>query len=200
MSNTVAHPLPNVQNDPASAPNRPVFGCTCGECTDDWLSSRMRYRLLSQADGAVDMMKMALQSPIPSDLECAPGTEYLPEAIQEEGVTKAFYLGYTALVMIIAKLLKQSGDAGIPSVKNVSAMLPRVSRQTSVFFEKGGRVSNAIDFIVFSAKEQSPLGDGTWDEMRAEEAVEGEGEEYGKLPQCSNDLDFTLVEACLLDD
>ncbi|RDX41649.1 hypothetical protein OH76DRAFT_1411950 [Lentinus brumalis] len=186
-------------NDQVRVTSRPVFGCTCGECTDEWLSPRMRYRLLGQADVAVDMMKMALQSPLASDLECAPGTEYLSEAIQEQGITKPFYLGYTAIVMIMAKLLKQSGDAGIPSVTNVSAMLPRISRQTSVFFEKGGRVSNAIDFIVQYAKDQSPLGDGSWDEMRAEEAEEGDGEEYGKLPKCANDLDFTLVEACLLD-
>ncbi|RPD65354.1 hypothetical protein L226DRAFT_567397 [Lentinus tigrinus ALCF2SS1-7] len=187
----------------AKAGSAPVFGCTCGECTDVWLSPRMRYRLLSEADGAVDMMKMSLESPLASDLECAPGTEYLSQSIQNQGITRKFYVGYTAIVMVIAKLLKQPGDAGVPSVTNIDAMLGRISisQHTAVFFDRGGRVRNAIDFILYSAKDQSPLGDGTWDEMRVEgaEDEDGLGEEYGKLPRCANDLDFMLVEAGLAD-
>ncbi len=46
MSNTIAHSPNDAQNDQVRATSRPVFGCTCGECTDEWLSPRMRYRLL----------------------------------------------------------------------------------------------------------------------------------------------------------
>lgn len=31
------------------AASPPVLGCTCGECTDGWLSPRMRYRLMSMS-------------------------------------------------------------------------------------------------------------------------------------------------------
>lgn len=148
----------------------------------------------------MDMMKLSLQSPLASDLECAPGTEYLSQRIQDQGITRPFYVGYMAIVMVIAKLLKQPGDAGVPSVGNVNAMLKRVSRHTTVFFNRGGRIRNALDFVVQSAKDQSPLGDGTWDEIRVDATEEGEEEQYSKLPQCANDLDFTLVEAGIADD
>ena len=145
-----------------------------------------------EAACAVDMMKIGLESPLASDLECAPGVEYLSHTAQNRGVTRPLYVGYTAIVMVIAKLLRQPGEAGMLSASNVDAMLGRVSRHTKVFFEKGGRASDAIAFIIQSAKDQSPLGDGSWDEMREEEAGQG-GEEYGKLPRCANDMDFTLV-------
>ena len=146
----------------------------------------------------MDMMKIALESPLASDLECAPGVEYLSQTAQNRGVTRPLYVGYTAIVMVIAKLLKQSGEAGVPSASNIDAMLGRISRHTKVFFEKGGRVNDAINFIVHSAKDQSSLGDGTWDQVRAEEAGVGV-EEVNKLPRCANDVDFTLIEVGLAD-
>ncbi|KAI0746645.1 hypothetical protein C8Q80DRAFT_785713 [Daedaleopsis nitida] len=168
--------------------------CTCRKCTGGWLSPRMRYRLKCEADIEFDMMQMTLESPLKSELERAPGVEYLPGLIQERGIKEATYAGYTTIVGAILAILEMHGEAGVPSVDNVSAAIAGSPDGTAGFFAEGGTVKNALEFIVYAAMDSSPLGDGTWDAGRAAEAKENEGsDEYWNLPLCANDLDWGLV-------
>ena len=139
------------------------------------------------------MMQMSLQSPIPGELECAPGLEYLPEDIQEAGLTKAIYRGYALIVAAIASILKKPGDAGVPTIENITAAIVSDRKQITRYFAKGGEILDALDFVVHSAMAQSPIGDGTWDEDHAT-VSRGEENAYLALPECANDLNWLLVD------
>ncbi|KAI0765081.1 hypothetical protein C8Q74DRAFT_1025932 [Fomes fomentarius] len=108
--------------------------CTCGQCTQDWLSPRMRYRLLHIA---VDMMQQALASPLPTDSECAPGLEYLTQRMQDN-ITKGVYLGFVLVVAAIARVLNKSGEDGIPFSENIAEELSGCKSQTTKVL-RGGR-------------------------------------------------------------
>ncbi|TFK87190.1 hypothetical protein K466DRAFT_575948 [Polyporus arcularius HHB13444] len=163
------------------------WGCTCGRCTSGWLSPRMRYRLLCTAQVCADnMMVMGL-------MRDGPGYEHLPEDIQETGVSKTFYRGYEAVVRAIADVLQKPGTAGVPLAENIRA-IPR--REMHGFLDRpGGTVECALDYVVLSARDQSPLGDSTFDDLEEETAEEGDETSlaYREMPTCVNDLDFSRV-------
>ncbi|KAI0701641.1 hypothetical protein C8Q76DRAFT_825149 [Earliella scabrosa] len=162
------------------------WGCTCGKCANGWLSPRMRYRLKTTAEVNADIMmdtsfKVRRGERIVSEY-AAPGYEHLPEDLQEEGVSKSFYQGYEAVVRAIATVLQGEDRAGLPLVANVrGAMTPDA-------YSSGVEALHALDYVVYSAMEASPLGDNTWDELEAD----SDGE-YAAMPQCENDLDFSRV-------
>ncbi|KAJ8462685.1 hypothetical protein ONZ51_g10748 [Trametes cubensis] len=148
------------------------LGCTCGQCTDGWLSPRMRYRLLSEAEITSDTMDMSTwgmgsYGSFTSDLAIM----RLPEELREGRITKSFYLGYAAVVRAIASVLQRPGVAGLPTAANVEGLL---RGQGARFFNQGGRVEHAMDYVLHCAHEQSPYGDGTWDQDREDLAAEGD--------------------------
>lgn len=117
---------------------------------------------------------------------------HLPREVRGSRISKAFYNDYTTVVRTIADVLGKPGLAGVPSAANVEGELCGQARR---FFGKGGKVEHAMDYVLHSAKEQSPLGDGTWDEMQTEAAAENElsAVAYAALPTCNNDLAFADV-------
>ncbi|RPD65375.1 hypothetical protein L226DRAFT_480019 [Lentinus tigrinus ALCF2SS1-7] len=171
------------------------WGCTCGACTDGWLSPRMRYRLLWSAQIGADNMMVATMgltrgSGVPS---YAPGIDYLPEDVQETRITKTFYGGYEAVVRAIADVLERPGLPGLPLPENVRS----VQRLQMFDFvdRRGGKMEYALDYVVHGAMEQSPLGDSTFDDLQQECADEGSEESltYMEMVPCANDLDFSRV-------
>ena len=92
----------------------------------------------------------------------APGYEHLPEDLQEEGVSKSFYQGYEAVVRAIATVLQGEDRAGLPLVANVRGAM------TSDAYSSGVEALHALDDVVYSAMEASPLGDNTWDRIQTE--------------------------------
>ncbi|KAI0330692.1 hypothetical protein GY45DRAFT_733716 [Cubamyces sp. BRFM 1775] len=168
------------------------FGCTCGQCTDGWLSPRMRYRLLSEAEITSDTMNMSTwgmgSESFTSDLAIL----RLPEDLREGRITKSFYLDYAAVVRAIASVLRRPGAAGLPTAANVESAL---RGQGARFFSQGGRVEYAVDYVLHCAMEQSPYGDGTWDRDREDLTAEGDAASvtYAAMPTCDNDLDFVRV-------
>lgn len=69
---------------------------------------------------------------------------------------------------------------GIPTLAHLSA-LPI----SSTLVAKGGKVEYVLDSLTYTAQEQSPLGDGNFDDMHSEE--------YNKILRCDNDLAFAFV-------
>ena len=62
------------------------------------------------------------------------------------------------------------------------------------YLGKGGRVEYVLDATVDIAREQSCLGDGTFeDTFDCEEGEEGGDLGYRKLEKCVNDLEFGTV-------
>lgn len=184
------------------------WGCTCGQCTDGWLSPRMRYRLLStctlfpremllrcgtaEAEISSDGMQMnTWDATSAGSFEFDLAVGYLPPEVRKR-VTKAVYRDYTSVVRAITEVLKKPEAAGLPTAANVQAEL---LGRAGYFFGKGGKVEHAMDYVLHSAMEQSPLGDGTWDDLQEECAAEGSHgpAAYAAMPKCDNDLEFLCV-------
>ena len=59
------------------------------------------------------------------------------------------------------------------------------------YFDKGGRVEYVLDATVDVAREQSSLGDGTFEDTFDHDAGEdGKPLGYKELERCANDLEF----------
>ncbi|PIL27413.1 hypothetical protein GSI_10561 [Ganoderma sinense ZZ0214-1] len=171
------------------------WGCSCGQCTDGWLSPRMRFRLKWAAEVAGDTMMLESEATPRQGqrLFDEPGIEFLPETYQDEGVSKSFYRGYTDAVRTVARVLQKPGRDGLPLVPNLVA---EFGNQTAFFLSGGADAArHALSYALFNAMEESPLGDQTWDDMQEELAEEGDtlSARYMSLPKCANDLDFTRV-------
>ena len=117
--------------------------------------------------------------------------DYLPEALQKSRLSKTFGKHYAEVVRNIAYVLRRPGSACIPKPAAVEATLAGNAYE---FFARGGKVEHALSFALSCTMEQSPLGDGTWDELEEETGgLEGDGPTYDELPSCANDLNFSLV-------
>ncbi|OSD07895.1 hypothetical protein PYCCODRAFT_362395 [Trametes coccinea BRFM310] len=166
------------------------LGCTCGQCTDGWLSPKMRYRLTKTAEVQADIMRMSSWG---NDFMLTNlALEHLPPEIEANGVSRAFTMAYTAVVQAIRDVLRVPGSAGIPTPDAVEGVL---HGQGDQFFQGGGRVEHASDYVLRCAMDQSPLGDGTWDKEQEECAAGGSADAvaYAALPKCDNDLEFIRV-------
>nr|VWP00857.1 Adenylate cyclase (EC (ATP pyrophosphate-lyase) (Adenylyl cyclase) [Ganoderma boninense] len=175
--------------------NSRQWGCSCGQCTDGWLSPRMRYRLKWTAEVTGDTMMLDSEAILTrrQRLFDGLGIEFLPETYQDGGVSKSFYRGYTDAVRAVGRVLQKPGRDGLPLVPNLVA---EFGYQTAHFLSGGADAAHqALSYTLFTAMEESPLGDKTWDDMQEELAEEGDAmsAQYTSLPKCANDLDFTRV-------
>ena len=114
-----------------------------------------------EADNATDMMKNSLESTFPDEFEIAPGVDYLSPDIKAAGVTKAVYGGYLLIVAAIARVLLKPDEDGIPYAEAVFEEIAGVKQLTARYFDEGGNVTDAVDFVVHLAKDTSPTGDGS---------------------------------------
>lgn len=122
-------------------------------------------------------------------LHCA--FDYIPPAIRRE-IYKTFYIGFYTIFEAISHVLK---TPGIPTPQAVvAAALELNARAVQFYLAKGGKVEYALDATVDSAREQSSLGDGTFEETFDCDEEEGGGRlGYRKLRMCGNDLGFEVV-------
>ncbi|KAG5717938.1 Proteasome subunit alpha type-4 [Termitomyces sp. T112] len=171
------------------------FGCTCGICAGGWLSKRMRFRLYCGAEEAREMMDDALamglfKNHVPcSDpdmlVDCV--SDYLPPHLYSS-IYETFYIGWQSIFTVIADFLDRTGQP-----LSTDTIVARSASETSAkfFFEKGGQVVYAFDALTDGALQQSPLGDGFFEQVWQDQDV------WIKLPRCENDLEFNLVRQML---
>ncbi|EIN10483.1 hypothetical protein PUNSTDRAFT_142490 [Punctularia strigosozonata HHB-11173 SS5] len=135
-------------------------------------------------------------------------------------IYRTFYDGYLCIFGAIVCVLKRSGDHG-PPIPTPAAVLDELRtldfvklRAVQFYFDKGGLIEYALDHVTAFAADQSPLGDGEFDSLAAEDDLEidedlrqylfnldpalvsSEGQlarEWNALPTCANDLKFRLV-------
>ncbi|PPQ99871.1 hypothetical protein CVT26_009315 [Gymnopilus dilepis] len=181
------------------------FGCSCGACMGGWLSPRMRYRLSAEAAILEDMMAMHVPN-LPSkrplskdDTFCYSVFDYIPPIIKQK-IFKTFFVGAQTVFDAIYRLLEISKDDTLLNTKTIAeAAITLDSKAFPYFLAKGGKIEYVLDALVDVSKEQSVLGDGTWDEGYDLEYCPGEiknGEsavEFSALPKCANDLEFELI-------
>jgi hypothetical protein len=121
--------------------------------------------------------------------------EYLPLALRVQ-IDKSFYQGYRSLFLVVAHILKDSAN-GMPTPARVLAQgLGGDARNVKFYVNKGGRVEYALDAIIHAAKEQSVLGDGSFDRLwdNPDDVRDGG---MANMPKCANDLAFSLVRKML---
>ncbi|KAI0030341.1 hypothetical protein K488DRAFT_54470 [Vararia minispora EC-137] len=192
------------ENIPSS--ERLKWGCTCGECTGGWLSPRMRYQMKVQAEVNADMMLDSLESvgrsirfkPLSEeDIDTYLGgwTDYLPPSVHERGITRPVIRGYAALLSSISLVLNL-GEIPTPAAVYDQARLGGyiVESRTdwwavTAFFDHGGMVEHALNYLLSVALDQGPCGDGDF--------LDAFGDEYDTFPECDNDIDYRMVRANL---
>lgn len=157
-----------------------VRGCTCGQCLQGFLSPRMAYTLIFQAEIGYDMMKDDLGSGSCWDLLDENYLGYLPSRVRNNLRTnKSMRQGVLNLWLHVATCL-QSGK--VPNEPNVLEVL-RNGREwppaTKNFLQRGGTVESVFLAICRRA-------------MTLGEFME-DAEEIAKLSECRNDLEFGYV-------
>ncbi|KAF8574034.1 hypothetical protein K439DRAFT_1399345 [Ramaria rubella] len=172
------------------------WGCTCGQCLEGWLSPRMRFRIECEGEITYDHMgfmsdEFVRGEPLAADrFDLYIGLDFIPFELRSQ-VYKTFYRGYQSAFEAITHTMRQSIIPRPTAVR--TAMFAGGYRgydffghqAVQFFFSKGGLPDFALDCILTAISEQSPLGDGTFDETFEEE--------LNKRPQCENDLEFNLV-------
>lgn len=168
---------------------RLTFGCTCGQCIQGFLSPRMIYALLCQAEAKHYLLNDRI------DRESGPGWvelgfnmfDYLPEKVLDSLETnKSMRQGFTNMFDYVAACLRAKI---LPTEINVLAALPNASEwppATKNFLQRGGSVASVATMCFQLAMEQDEFaGDG---EHQAEFSDEIEA-----LPECRNDHEFGFV-------
>jgi hypothetical protein len=134
------------------------------------------------------------------DITSTTSLMYIPPELHP-AIFKTFYKGYSEVFKGISRALAR------PSIPTPSVVLFESSvngggmgyfdsQALHFYLNKGGRVEFALDCITHAAKEQSPLGDGSFEDLWDDE---DSGSDLGwkEMPTCRNDLEFELVRARL---
>jgi len=147
---------------------------------------------------SVDISVFKPHQPLSSSDFPHPALDYIPPAIRRE-IYKTFFVGFYTIFLAIYHILEAPGQGRIPTLQAVLAeALALDARAVRFYLNKGGKVEYVLDATIDSAREQSSLGDGTFEETFDHDESEGEdGDEeglgYAKLVKCSNDLEFGIV-------
>lgn len=182
--------FPEGMNDETYAEKK-KWGCTCDQCTDGWLSPRMRFRLDYESALCSDVMRdcapLFRVGELLDDL-LPPQFDSIPEHVRAN-MTKTFYFGFINLFKALNIILRDVNKA--PTISDVQALAYR-DTSAAFYFGKGGKVEYAIDALVNSTEEASSLIDGTFEELYEDENETDDS--FRRLPKCANDLEFGLVK------
>jgi GNAT superfamily N-acetyltransferase len=168
---------------------RLASGCTCGQCISGFLSPRMCFALLCQAEIHHDTLSDAIMQDSGSDFVDFNEEllEYLPNRVRENLKTnKSMRQGFANMCDHIATCLRAKV---VPNEANVLDALQNTSEWPPVtknFLQRGGSVASVALMLFQGAMNENELaGDGTH--------VETFGEDVTKLPECRNDHEFGFV-------
>ncbi|KAK4031568.1 hypothetical protein C8A01DRAFT_21238 [Parachaetomium inaequale] len=165
------------------------YGCTCGQCIGGFLSPRMHYALLCQAEVRYDMLAEDLGE-TGSAWVAINGRDlrYLASSVRENLKTnKSMRRGFINMCDHIAHCLR---DGRLPDeetvldvYRNKRSEWPPVTRN---YLERGGTVAAVATMLFERAMESDAwAGDGM--------LVENHGDEIKNLPVCRNDHEFGFV-------
>ncbi|KAI1181439.1 hypothetical protein F5B17DRAFT_452409, partial [Nemania serpens] len=169
------------------------YGCTCGQCIGGFLSPRMRFALLTQAEIQHDTLNGSLGInhtgadwvALNEDVLC-----HLPRAVQQTLVSnKSMRQGFVNLCQHIARCLRKKRLPNTATIldfyRDEVSEWPPVTRS---YLERGGTVA-AVAMMLF-------------DRVMAEDEWAGDGmmmetfeDDINQLPACRNDHEFGFVKA-----
>ncbi|KAG7447865.1 uncharacterized protein BT62DRAFT_1075181 [Guyanagaster necrorhizus] len=184
MDMKVINILKTAMNLPTDSYVQFKFGCTCAQCSDGWLSPRMRFALRVQAAFYIKALSMDLgrfkgrARLDASDAMTGCGTmNYLPPGLQRP-MLKSSYTGFTTVFKVIYKILRN--DIQVPTLRDIKHDAA-LERDISFFKSEGGRVEHVLDALTAIAKKKSRLGDGTFYKTF------GNDEDFLRLPEESEE-------------
>ncbi|KAK6532458.1 hypothetical protein TWF281_006646 [Arthrobotrys megalospora] len=161
------------------------FGCTCGACIAGFLSPRMKFALICQAELTYDMLDDFADHA--EDFIAEYIIKYVAPALQRNFTTnKSLRRGFKNMFLHIANTLRHDrvpNDANILHTWKSASEWPPCTRN---FLEKGGKVESASRIVFERARDQDEwAGDG--------EHMSIFGDEVDALPECRNDHEFGFV-------
>ena len=168
---------------------RVAYGCTCGECLGGFLSPRMTFALLCQAEVLHDQLNMDL-----GDLTGAEWCDWrdvyiqhMPPHVRANLVTnKSLRQGFTNLFNHVASCLRSKQ---IPRTEMVLQALDAASEWppcTKNFLQRGGTVASVLLTVIEVAMDQDEMtGDGFHQEAFQDD--------IDKLKSCRNDNEWAFV-------
>ncbi|KAI1129069.1 hypothetical protein F5Y10DRAFT_277023 [Nemania abortiva] len=170
------------------------YGCTCGQCIGGFLSPRMRFALLFQAETKHDMLREFPEIDCGSDwvelnddLLCF----FSPEVRQNLETNKSMREGFVNMCDHIASCLRQKRLPNTATVldfyRDEVSEWPPVTRN---YLQRGGTVA-AVAMMLFDRAMDADewAGDGTLMEVY-EEDIEAPIHQF---PACRNDHEFGFV-------
>ncbi|ERF74444.1 hypothetical protein EPUS_03882 [Endocarpon pusillum Z07020] len=168
---------------------RLTFGCTCGQCIEGFLSPRMTYALLCQAEIQHDLLNGEVFRELGPDWVDwhRDMFEYVPEKVQDNFKTnKSMRQGFTNMFDYIAACLRAKI---LPTETNVLATLRNTGEwppATDNFLQRGGSVASVATMCFQLAMDQDEFAG----DSQHQDVFSGQIE---ALPECRNDHEFGFV-------
>jgi len=165
------------------------YGCTCGECIGGFLSPRMHFALLCQAEHRHDLLTADLDAKGPAWV-ASHGLEldHLALPVRENlNTNKSMRQGFTRMCGHIARCLREKRvpdeEAVLESFRNQRSEWPPVTKN---YLQRGGTVA-AVATMLFDRAMR-------WDEWAGDGIhLDAHGGHVKTLPVCRNDREFGFV-------
>ncbi|KAE9364854.1 hypothetical protein N431DRAFT_111710 [Stipitochalara longipes BDJ] len=163
------------------------FGCTCSSCIDGFLSPRMKFALLCQAEMRHELLSQDVSNGkmwcmVHDDLF----TYVAPDIQQNFATNKSYRQGFANVFHHVAAALRHNNS---PTITNTLREYEDASEwppHTKSFFQRGGTVESVLHIIFDKTRDQDEwAGDG--EHMHIFE------EDIKALPECRNDQEFGSV-------
>lgn len=160
------------------------FGCTCGLCTDGFLSPRMSFALLCQAEVTHDMLNEDVED---GETWCMMHDDLIihvaPEIQRNFATNKSYRQGFANIFHHAATTLRNNRSPTILNVLNECMDASEWPPHTKNFLRRGGEPESVLRIMFENTKDQDEwAGDGM--HMDAFE------DQVKALPECRNDHEF----------
>ena len=167
------------------------YGCSCGQCTEGFLSPRMRFTLSGQAGYQYDMLRELGVDDGRHFVELWSGeVKYVPVGARENmNTNKSMRQGFANLCDHFNTCIQKDGILSLPTKENVLLALREASEWPPVsrhFLQRGGTVESVGSMLFETAMNQDRYA-GDYELLAEFE------DDISKLPECRNDHEFGFV-------
>jgi len=163
------------------------FGCTCGACIDGFLSPRMRFALLCQAEITHDLLGMDVED---GEMWCM-GLDYMFTHVALDiqrnfRTNKSYRQGFSNIFDHATVTLRGNRSPSILNILDTWENSGEWPPHTKNFFQRGGNAESALRIMFEHARDQDEwAGDGNH--------ISDFEDDVNALPQCRNDHEFGFV-------
>ena len=161
------------------------YGCTCGSCIDGFLSPRMKFALLCQAEITHDTININVDHGDFCDLHDVP-----LEIRQNMRTNKSLHQGHSNVFDHVATVLRADQAPTLDVVEDACKDSKEWPPHTRNYLQKGGNVESVLRVIFEQARDEDQwTGHGSF--------METFEEDVNALTECRNDYEYGfLALAC----